>query len=125
MTQKKPNVEEIEAAMGRYRKRQLGLAQLQFDDARIKELLHEKTIIERDSRGIMVLQSLRKYGEIPGPVMKKLLGSSGHSYSGEGFLASMIREGYVDVSPGMFDGHRVKVLAITPKGRQALKGHKK
>jgi hypothetical protein len=121
MTKKKPNVEEIEAAMGRFKKRQLELAQIQLDDAAIREMLRPKGVLEKDPRGFMVLGALVKYGPIPGPVMQKIVGSNTSAFASEGFMASIMKEGLIEFSRGNFDGHRCNIFTITPKGRKELK----
>jgi hypothetical protein len=123
MTQKKkPNVEDIEAAMGRFKKRQLELAEVQLDDAAIKEMLRPKTALEKDPRGFTVLTMLVKHGPIPGPVMQKILGAGTSGLACEGIMSRLIEETLVDLSRNNFDGHRCNIFTITKKGRDALKG---
>lgn len=124
---KKSNVDEIEAAMGRFKKRQLELTQVQMDDATIKEMLRPKTALEKDPHGFTVLEALVKYGTIPGPVMQKILGSNSSGYACEGIVSRLLKEDLIQASRDNFDGHRCNLFTITKKGRAAIreKAHKR
>ena len=125
MTKKRSNVEEIEAAMGHFKRRQLELTQAQLDDSTIREMLRPKALLEKDPRGFAVLRALTKYGPIPGPVMQKILGVSMSAFASEGIMASMIRDDLVETVKSIFNGHRCNIFTITSKGRAALKSCKK
>ena len=94
-------------------------------DAEIERLLQPKLTIDRYPSVVYFLEKLKKYHQLPGPVVSLILHHSGHSSAYNGVVLTMKNEGLITVTRGRYNGLAVNVYEITRKGLTELARVKK